>query len=169
MVYPDTDEIRELRREFDFFGSWDVALAVPYEESEGVTLMHRKFYEGITRSIESIGRSCFLPHRDLNQGLREGNPISVLMEIVVPTCDLLLYHASMGKPGGTSHAMICAANCGYVLGKREEPIWFIEEEGYEELHEPSELNVITFSNHLDGIRKIREAVQEYYSGRGINF
>jgi hypothetical protein len=37
MVHSDGKEIRELRRVYDFYESWDIALAVPYGEDEGYT------------------------------------------------------------------------------------------------------------------------------------
>ncbi len=86
----------------------------------------------------------------------------VLMQIVVPASDLLVYHANMGADGGISHAMLNMANLESALQGKTAPIGFIEEESYEDLHEPSEMKIITFSSHQDGVRKIQEAVRYHY-------
>ncbi len=160
MSRPASPIVRQYMQMYNYFKSWDIVLCVPWAEQEGVSPMHIRFYEYIENGIKSLGKTCFMPHKHFaNVTNKEDfiNKQEIIKHIVVPTSDLILnYSWSMGTP--LSYAVINISAVGNFVPE----ICFIEEEKYDEVHEPGDLELILFKNHADCVEKLKIALKEFY-------
>lgn len=159
--------IEGLRRRLGFRYKWDVVLATPIIglENNGSSRMMRTFYRDIASEIESLGKSCFLPDRDYQKYLGfKGKKVAkrCLLEIVVPSADLLFYHH---QPEGENlhNSMIHAGYQMQIMNDKPDVWTFIEEERTGEIHGASDIDsLIPFRNFDEGIEQITSVVQATY-------
>ncbi len=165
MSQPEKSIIKKYREFYNFHGVYDVSMAVPWEDWEGVTPMHLKFFESIASGIESLGKRVFLPQRDYGEHIldeQEGKRRThVLGRIIAPTSDLILDYMTMGS--------MLSSNIMTTFAHLQRPpvpvIHFIEKENLDEVHEPWDLELIVFDNQEDCVSKLKEAVRSFYEKR----
>ena len=85
---PDPEALREM---FGYWDKFDVFLTAPFRDSKGSASLFEArfpFYEKIGSVVSGLGKSIFLPHRDLDSSESSERRESKLYDIIIPSSKL---------------------------------------------------------------------------------
>ena len=84
---PSNDDIEKYKIRYGYNKGFDVVLLTPDSVAD---LSKRVFYESLREGIESLGRSVFLPHKEINSSLKEAKIKAIMRGIVIPLSEIVV-------------------------------------------------------------------------------
>lgn len=94
MTLPNTPEIEAMRELHNYPESFDIVLAAPFESWERGA---EKFalYDKIEAIVKRLGKSIFLPHREIGTEWPPKKVYAVVNQIVIPTSELMIAYLGL--------------------------------------------------------------------------
>jgi hypothetical protein len=153
-----------LRKVHGFYEKFDIALAAAsaVDFRDVGDLLRYQFHERIERIVGSLGKSIFLPHRDIDWVSWKPQKIwDVACNIVVPNSDLLILDG--GIPSADVGLML-----GSALANRIPFICFYERDrkgnlrDIERYLDPDYVTRIEFDTEKEGLEKLEVTLSNHY-------
>jgi hypothetical protein len=158
MARQDTQKTAEYRTMYDYQKRFDLTLATAFElEERGNTRFD--FYDRIGKAVNELGRTIFLPHREISLDWPPEKIHDIATEIVVPTSDLVIAYA--GIPSSAGGVMVGAAYQNNV------PVIYFYEKGREGnlsdiCFRADVWALIEFETDEEAISRLREQIKYYF-------
>lgn len=159
MARPDDSGVAKYKEMYGIRNRFDIVLAVAFEPEEKGDIRF-VFYDALGERIRRLGKTIYLPHREIDLGWPCEKIYDIVNEIVIPTSDLVLCYA--GLPSTATGIMAGSAI------KHRVPVIYFYERGRENNFDSNKLfradvqDLIEFDNDEEALEKIEASVRAFY-------